>query len=102
MVNIAKQYTDPGTQQKYLSACERFRYPYWDPCIPRKTSTQSQFGIPVIVSRPKVFVKWPKSPNDLTEVDNPLFSFKFPESVQPRNNQDFLWGQNSNVSLATH
>ncbi|KAK3112691.1 hypothetical protein LTR53_010772 [Teratosphaeriaceae sp. CCFEE 6253] len=35
----AHSYTDPAWQKTYLDACDRFKLPYWDVCMPRnKTS----------------------------------------------------------------
>ena len=93
MVKIANQFTDQTIQQNYLDACARFRFPYWDPCLPRETSTQAQFGVPRIVSSPSVYVRKPANPELLVQVDNPLYSFKFPTAVQPLNNPDFSWEQ---------
>jgi hypothetical protein len=98
MVKIAKDFKDHDTQQRYLNACERFRFPYWDPCLPRQTINQAEFGVPKIVSSPSVYVKKSDNPEVLTPVNNPLYAFKFPTAVQPLDNSDFSWGQDANVS----
>ncbi len=91
MIDIAKQFTDHNTQQNYLTACARFRFPYWDPCLPRKTFTGSEFGVPKIVASPLVYVRMPDNPEVLVPRDNPLYSYKFPVDFQPLDNKAFLW-----------
>ena len=100
MLRIAKMFTDHATQQKYLNACSRFRFPYWDPCIPRQTGTRYEFGIPQIVSRRQVYVRWPSDPETLALVNNPLHAYNFPKEVQSEDSEDFRWGLISNVSPA--
>lgn len=97
MLEIAEGFTDDATKQKYLSACERFRYPYWDPCIARQTTLEkdsdhpNEYGIPVIVSSPNVYVRRPGKPDSLELIPNPLYEYKFPKQEQSVNNTDFLW-----------
>jgi hypothetical protein len=97
MVGIAKQYRDDATKQRYLNACAKFRFPYWDPCLPRQTGYKYEFGIPQIVSSPQVWVRWPSDPETLVAEDNPLCSYKFPKEVQSDNHHDFHWETMSNV-----
>lgn len=88
MVKAAEEYSDEQWRQSYLEACSRFRFPYWDPCILRKVIYESSddpmtiedgFGVPLIVSSQKVWLRWPHNPDTLTEEDNPLYQYKFPE-----------------------
>ena len=100
MVKIARDFTDHDIQQKYLNACARFRFPYWDPCLPRQTSSpfgQADFGVPKIVSTRIVHVRKPDNPELLVPLDNPLYAFNFPTEVQPLDNPDFSWGEQGNV-----
>jgi hypothetical protein len=96
MVDIAGQFKDEATKQKYLKACERFRYPYWDPCTPRqiymdRDDRRNEYGIPLIVSRPSVHVRRPTNPEILEEIPNPLYQYTFPTVEQSIDNKDFLW-----------
>lgn len=101
MLEIVKGYKDEATRLKYLSACERFRYPYWDPCTPRQTAVErnringrpNEFGIPLIVSRKTVYVRRPETPEKLEEIPNPLHQYKFPKQVQSQGEKegDFFW-----------
>lgn len=97
MLGYAKQFTDHATQERYLNACARFRFPYWDPCLPRQTGTRYEFGIPQIVSSRQVWVRWPSDPETLVPVENPLWSYKFPKEVQSDDHDDFRWQQIPNV-----
>lgn len=97
MVKIAKDFKYHDTQKRYLDACMRFRFPYWDPCLPRQTINHTDFGIPKIVSSPSVYVRQVDSPEELTPVKNPLYAFNFPTAVQSLDNSDFSWGQDANV-----
>jgi tyrosinase len=111
MVNQALKYTDESTKTKYLEACDRFRLPYWDPCLPRQlgedhsndlsssSTLPYEFGIPKIVSKPKVFVKKQESSSELSEVDNPLYQYKFPENFRYPNNTDLFWQHPSKNAL---
>jgi tyrosinase len=103
MVNKAREYNDETIQKKYLDAASRFRFPYWDPCLPRQlkkgldgdshdsSGVPNEFGVPMIVSSPKVFVRFPESPDQLTSVDNPLYQYNFPDSYHYPNNPGSFW-----------
>ena len=111
MVNKALKYSDETTRKSYLEACSRFRFPYWDPCIPRQleghhahdsnhsSNLPHEFGIPKIVSSPKVFVRYPETPGELSEVDNPLYQYKFQEDFHYPNNPDSFWQHPSSNTL---
>lgn len=100
MVKVAQQYSDEQTRQKYLEACSQFRLPYWDPCIYRKVIYESSdgtvnigdgFGVPLIVSRQKVFIRWPQDPSRLSEEDNPLYQYQFPKVDQSSEEDVEYW-----------
>jgi len=108
MLKIANQYKDPSVRERYHIACSRFRFPYWDPCIPRhldEKPTHSDalethsynFGLPLLVSRETVFLRFPKSPDDLTPFSNPLHHYNFPEDQRNRSdNPEAFWSLKSN------
>jgi len=112
MTAVASKYTDDASRKKYQNACTRFRFPYWDPCIPRQLLdspleisagsrlSNHEFGIPMIVSCPKVFVRRPEAPDILEKIDNPLFQYKFPQAFHYPNNPGYFWDQaGQNVRL---
>jgi hypothetical protein len=103
MVKIAKSFHDEGTRQIYLDACSRFRFPYWDPCLPRQliddlsgvpadsARFHHEFGIPKIVSTRRVYLRKPENPEILVEEDNPLYQYRFPTDFQAPNNPQSFW-----------
>ena len=85
MTDIANQWTNEHERTKYLQAADRFRLPFWDPLLPRNKVTpiigkdlnNKIWGAPLILTKPKVYVKKPNEKTQ-TEIDNPLASFKWP------------------------
>ena len=76
-------------KRKYQDAARRFRLPFWDPFMPRNALRSNSepdadedknkiWGLPEILSVERVWVRKPKTPNELTEIANPLASFAFP------------------------
>jgi hypothetical protein len=107
MVQLANSCTDEAWKTRFIEACERFRFPYWDPCIPRQLNGKKpegsdlpfQFGVPSIVSTEKVYVRRPERPNKLEVLNNPLFQYNFPEDYHYPHNPHGFWVVNSgNVS----
>lgn len=109
MLKTANQYQDPSVRERYHTACSRFRFPYWDPCIPRQLDDEQptrsdaleihpyNFGVPLLVSRETVFLRFPKSPDELTQSSNPLHHYDFPEDRRYRSdNPEALWPLKSN------
>src|SRR5215469_6333817 len=109
MLKIVNQYQDPSVRERYHTACSRFRFPYWDPCIPRHlddeqpTSSDAletypyNFGVPLLVSRETVFLRFPKNPDELTPYSNPLHHYEFPEDQRYRSdNPEAFWPLKSN------
>lgn len=89
MAAIAAQYTDVKWKQIYTDALDRFRLPYWDPCMPRNKVTgttvrekMGRWGFPVILKTKDVYVRLPENPNELTPVPNPLYRFDFPDAEE--------------------
>ncbi|KAL9612930.1 MAG: hypothetical protein Q9167_002513 [Letrouitia subvulpina] len=91
MYRIAKMYPENADKEcsrtYYLTAAKSFRLPYWDPWMPRYSSNGSEgstngggtwFGLPAILKAQEVFVRRPEKPNDLVEIDNPLYHYKVP------------------------
>lgn len=82
MISIAKVFP-PQHQKKYLNACERFGIPYWDPFLPRRKVMNkygysiAKCGVPVILSSYDVRIKTPRQPDQLVNVANPLYAYKF-------------------------
>jgi Common central domain of tyrosinase len=113
MVKKAHEYSDESTQKKYLEACSRFRFPYWDPCLPRQlfpdpntelddtSGIPYEFGIPKIVSARKVFLRKPQNPDQLIEEDNPLYQFRFPDGleIESQDNPNAFWQRPSDNVL---
>ena len=70
-------------KRKHQDAARRFRLPFWDPFMPRNALRSNSdeneiWGLPEILSVERVWVRKPKTPNELTEIANPLASFAFP------------------------
>ena len=106
MVRIANQYQDEALRKVYLEACSRFRFPYWDPCIPRHVldqrvgaTTRLEFGIPLIVSTPEVYFREPHTPDTVTLRPNPLYRFNFPKDFQAATDKDSFWNPKSGNAL---
>jgi hypothetical protein len=105
MLKVARSFDGEDAKQKYLNACERFRFPYWDPCLPRDVGFEREsdrplpeFGVPRIVSTRKVYLRKPHSPIVLSLEDNPLYQYKFPREFQYPRNLDSFWNHRlSNV-----
>ncbi|KAF4626854.1 hypothetical protein G7Y89_g11303 [Cudoniella acicularis] len=83
MHDIANQFTQEPDKSLYLKAAERFRFPYWDPCMPRNNVTNNAdtpdekiWGIPKILSVPEVWIRRPNSAV-LIKIVNPLHWLKF-------------------------
>lgn len=103
----ANAFEDDQTKERYLKAASRFRFPYWDPCLPRQldgpipkverqpTSLPYEFGIPRMISNPEVYLRFPNSPGELVKVDNPLYQYKFPKELQDPDNSGGFWEENS-------
>ena len=84
MKEIAKTYTETVDQNTYLDAAARFRLPYWDMIMPRQDPTDendatTMWACPRILKQKYVYVKYPQTPNEFTELLNPLASFTFPD-----------------------
>ncbi|KAK3069337.1 hypothetical protein LTR53_012400 [Teratosphaeriaceae sp. CCFEE 6253] len=101
MVSIARSYTDPAWQKTYLDACDRFKLPYWDVCMPRNKTSEGatakvkaangniwRWGFPKIFKTKDVFVRLPNSPTQLTLMPNPLYQFSFPKQVETHGGRD--------------
>lgn len=106
MLQVARSFDGQDAKQKYLNACERFRFPYWDPCLPREVDferesgrSRPEFGVPRIVSSRKVYLRKPHSPNVLSLEDNPLYQYKFPSEFQYPRNLDSFWNHRSSNEL---
>ncbi|KAK4958258.1 hypothetical protein LTR10_004684 [Elasticomyces elasticus] len=95
MVAIAQSYADQTWQKTYLDACDRFRLPYWDVCMPRNNTSDGatakvkaakgniwRWGFPKVLKTKNVFVRFPNSPDQLTSMANPLYQFSFPSSTE--------------------
>jgi tyrosinase len=91
MLEKAKSY--PAQDQKrYLAAADRWRLPYWDYHRPRgdkvtfpgvvdegTTEARYHVNLPLIFSAPSIMVHEPGKA-ELTPLQNPFVSFKFPKS----------------------
>ncbi|OCL11103.1 Di-copper centre-containing protein [Glonium stellatum] len=86
VTNIASRFPEPQ-KKKYVSAAGRFRLPFWDPFLPRQKLMNVhgypiyRCGVPIILMIPKVRVRMPEHPTELTEIDNPLYNCRFPNGT---------------------
>ena len=87
MRDIAQRYTDASEKKEYINAAERFRFPYWDPFVPRnRVSRNSQatevdqeiWGLPKILMAEAVYVKYPNK-SVLKAIANPLRAYVLPD-----------------------
>lgn len=98
---LAREYPEPY-RKEYIDAAYRFRMPYLDPFVARVLceptaklsifrSATWQCGAPQILSSKVVTVRMPKDPNFPLLIDNPLYSYEFPQqaSGQPLFNFDY-------------
>jgi len=70
---IASTYP-PGVRDQYMQAAEELRAPFWD--------WAADATVPAVTVPPKMKVKFPNGQGvGEREVDNPLFTFKIPQSV---------------------
>ncbi|KAI9804942.1 MAG: hypothetical protein M1833_006245 [Piccolia ochrophora] len=83
MHDIANQYRESSENEKYNRVADQFRFPYWDPLMPRKPVERgvwtSRFGIPRIFEAENVMVRRPEDPKRLVSMKNPLYQFEFPD-----------------------
>ena len=84
MVEIADKFAD---KKRWLNAVSRFRLPFWDYFQPRGngvvfsgTSFAYDFALPSIFTTPEVRVLRPKK-DDWEKVQNPLYTFLFPDAA---------------------
>ena len=96
MFAIANEYTDKAIKAGYLEAVTRFRFPYWDPWMPRRHADINKdwnglFGVPEIVRAEEVFVRRPQAPKVLEPIDNPLFRYKVPSDDSVRDIARIDW-----------
>ena len=81
---LADQFKEAaGEERQYQDAAKRFRLPFWDPFMPRNkleadSDPKAIWGLPEILSAEKVWVRRPKSSDELVDIANPLASFSFP------------------------
>ena len=85
--SIAAQYKDEDQKILYGKAADRFRLPFWDPCLPRNGVDKQAplyngvhaevWGLPKILGTETVWVRRPGK-TELEEMANPLYRFKFP------------------------
>jgi hypothetical protein len=92
MVNQANNFKDQADKDKYLDAAARFRLPYWDPIMPRNERAPGErldtvWGLPQLFKQKDVFVRTPASPKDFTQIENPMYCFKFPTKDEWKENR---------------
>lgn len=91
MVEIANKF---GDEKRWLNAVSRFRLPFWDYFQPRGgrvkfsgTKFAYDFALPSIFTTPEVRVlrpnkkDWERNKEDWEIVQNPLYTFLFPDAA---------------------
>ncbi|MCJ1382861.1 hypothetical protein MMC17_005974 [Xylographa soralifera] len=97
MRDIALKYPEAGgLRNNYIEAAKRFRLPYWDPLLLRFLPSAGDVkpwhcGLPKVLSAGRVFVRTPTDPNMLTEINNPLYCYKFSPKYAYDNKPPFEW-----------
>ncbi|KAK6532574.1 hypothetical protein TWF281_006758 [Arthrobotrys megalospora] len=81
MQRIAAAYPDQELRNRYQTAAEAFRIPYWDSAQLKDRGGRRSLNVPYLCTLPKVQVFTPTSAGDtlkpFEEIDNPLYSYKF-------------------------
>lgn len=102
MYAIANSYNDESTKAGYLEAVRRFRFPYWDPWMPRRKADPHNnwnglFGVPEILRAQEVFVRRPEAPNGLQQMDNPLYRYTVPDNNSVRSVARIPWDKQNTM-----
>ncbi|KAF3914599.1 Tyrosinase [Orbilia brochopaga] len=74
MTNIVQTFPD-DLRPRYQTACDNFRIPYWDSAQLKTRGGRTSLNVPYLCTLPTVEVY---TPTGTTTIDNPLYSFKFP------------------------
>lgn len=112
IANVAKRFSESPNvseqdKEKYITAADKFRLPYWDYFRPRggqkcfpgvkhgsTTTAPYSYDAPQIFTRSRVMVK-SLPDNKLVDMANPLLKFDFVKFKDPKDPRNINWARST-------